>query len=134
MNTTFKERSVIFKHIRTQRFHDLFPLGVYSVIARLEPRGEARSTAELYLTTKGQKTPHSNHTVILATKEPAKTFLLNFLKYLFFFNFAEIKLEMKPPGKLKNINTCLQYIQYNFVSDRSQTNIKYYSVKLSSGK
>uniref|UniRef100_A0A286XBA6 Immunoglobulin I-set domain-containing protein n=1 Tax=Cavia porcellus TaxID=10141 RepID=A0A286XBA6_CAVPO len=26
--------------------------GVYSVIARLEPRGEARSTAELYLTTK----------------------------------------------------------------------------------
>lgn len=27
--------------------------GVYSVIARLEPRGEARSTAELYLVTKG---------------------------------------------------------------------------------
>ncbi|XP_066202312.1 titin-like isoform X1 [Saccopteryx leptura] len=26
--------------------------GVYSVIARLEPRGEVRSTAELYLTTK----------------------------------------------------------------------------------
>lgn len=54
--------------------------------------------------------------------------------FFFFFNFAEIKLEMKPPGKLKKINTCLQYIQYNFVSDRSQTNIKYYSVKLSSGK
>lgn len=34
-----------------------FFLGVYSVIARLEPRGEARSTAELYLTTKGQKPP-----------------------------------------------------------------------------
>uniref|UniRef100_H0XXI1 Ig-like domain-containing protein n=1 Tax=Otolemur garnettii TaxID=30611 RepID=H0XXI1_OTOGA len=28
--------------------------GVYSVIARLEPRGEARSTAELYLTTKAE--------------------------------------------------------------------------------
>ena len=44
---------------------------------------------------------------------------------------------MKPPGKLKKkkkINPCLQYIQCNFVSDRSQTNIKYYSVKLSSGK
>lgn len=29
--------------------------GVYSVIARLEPRGEARSTAELYLVTKGEQ-------------------------------------------------------------------------------
>lgn len=28
-------------------------LGVYSVIVRLEPRGEAKSTAELYLSGKG---------------------------------------------------------------------------------
>lgn len=29
------------------------PVGVYSVIARLEPNGEAKSTAELYLSGKG---------------------------------------------------------------------------------
>lgn len=38
----------------SREFDALFISGVYSVIARLEPRGEARSTAELYLTTKGQ--------------------------------------------------------------------------------
>ena len=52
-------------------------------------------------------------------------------KMSFFFSFAEIKLEMKPPGKLKKkkkerkkrkeINPCSPYIQHNFVNDRSQT-------------
>lgn len=44
----------------------LFSPGVYSVIARLEPRGEARSTAELYLTTKGEDGPPEHATVLEA--------------------------------------------------------------------
>lgn len=43
-----------YKGIQISTF--LAVAGVYSVIARLEPRGEARSTAELYLVTKGEKT------------------------------------------------------------------------------
>lgn len=44
---------VFFNHKGIQISTFLAIAGVYSVIARLEPRGEARSTAELYLVTKG---------------------------------------------------------------------------------
>lgn len=40
------KRVISMKHVSTLS-------GVYSVIARLEPMGEARSTAELYLSGKG---------------------------------------------------------------------------------
>lgn len=36
-----------------KRLHYESHVGVYSVIVRLEPRGEAKSTAELYLSGKG---------------------------------------------------------------------------------
>lgn len=40
------KRVISMKHVSTLS-------GVYSVIARLEPMGEARSTAELYLSGRG---------------------------------------------------------------------------------
>lgn len=73
----------------------LFSPGVYSVIARLEPRGEARSTAELYLTTKGEDRLHKHATVLEANTVTQTVLYTKTLS----FSFAEIKLEMKPPGK-----------------------------------
>lgn len=52
-----KKKKIIFEGILVKRVisvkHVSTLSGVYSVIARLEPMGEARSTAELYLSGKG---------------------------------------------------------------------------------